>query len=385
MPVDLFSLYVHIPFCIRKCSYCDFYSIPYTKELSDKLLWAIQKEFELRVIENHLEKAEVDTVFYGGGTPSILSLDQWEKHLREMNRSIQRTENCEWTAECNPDSFSSLKADMWIAYGVNRLTLGMQSLDEGLLKKLGRPHTAQRTAEVLADSSLEKFKSVGIDLMYALPEQDSALFRETLKEALSIPFVKHLSVYELDIHPDTEFGRNRSRLNLPDETVCIAMDDLLLKETKHAGFHRYEISNFARQGFECRHNKCYWEHKPYIGLGPAAHSFVNSTRWANVADVDEYISLVEDGKLPTASQEILSQKDIANEMLFLRLRTSEGLNEISFEEKTGILFYDGVRKPMIASFLDKGCIVFENPWWRLTEKGMRIADAIARKLMTSDA
>jgi len=374
------SIYIHIPFCKKKCRYCDFYSVPYEKGLADDFIKALVLEWDIVKKQFALSHTTIKSVFFGGGTPSLLSYEQWEALHKTFLRELHTTDKTEWTIECNPDSFSIEKAQFWKTMGISRLTFGIQSLDNKELCLLGRPHNAATAESVLYNPILKQFKSVGADVMFGLPGQTPESFENSLTGILRNPVITHISAYELAVNRDTSFGRHKSILPLPGEDNIVDMTQKLIDTCAAQGFFPYEISNFAKPGFECIHNLSYWDHSPYIGLGPAAHSYIHPNRFSNKKNVFEYISLLIKGERPIDMIETLSQNDICNELIFLRLRTSRGLNEIDFYQKTGRQFNDEKRKAVLEELLQEEYIYKINVTWKLSNKGMMVADAIIKRL-----
>lgn len=373
------SLYIHIPVCTKKCYYCDFYSESSYSELIVPYIHALSYEWELVSRQFNLCDAVIDTIYIGGGTPSLLPEKLWNILVRELFARLNHSNTMEWSIECNPDSFTSEKAYMYAQSGVNRLTFGIQSLFDEELKLLGRIHTAKRALDVLNDKSLEKFDSIGADLMYGIPDQTVKSFSESLQTLLSSSYLKHLSAYELIIEPATPLGRIQKKLSFPDEEAVIEIVGELLEKTGRYGFNRYEISNFAKPGFNCRHNEVYWEHEPYIGLGASAHSYIHPYRWSNSRDIREYIKLLNKGELPLDEKERIDPDTLAREMVFLGFRRCCGLNENLFEMKTEKNFIEWAGIGKIEKFIKKGIINYQKPWYRLSESGFLIADAVARE------
>ncbi|HUI91226.1 MAG TPA: radical SAM family heme chaperone HemW [Chitinivibrionales bacterium] len=374
------SLYVHVPFCVKKCLYCDFYSVPYEKFLADDFIQTVVKEWALVKKEKNLEDPTLQTLFIGGGTPSVLSVEQWKSMHRALTSQFNLAQGIEWTIECNPDSFTQEKAQLWHSMGVTRLAFGVQSFVDEELRILGRPHFAGEAFAALHSPALRQFNSIGLDIMYGLPNQTIDSFEKTLAAALSAQIVKHLSAYELTICENSPFGREKN-LPLPDEDTVCDMARLIFRKCREAGFERYEISNFAKEGHRCRHNEAYWNHEPYIGLGPGAHSYVHPKRWANIGDVKKYVSMINDGKRAIDFEETIDKKKLADEMIFLSLRTSDGLDEKNFSKNTGEQFYSGNRKKVLEDMLREKLIIHEKSRWSLTEKGMLLTDSIVKKLI----
>jgi oxygen-independent coproporphyrinogen-3 oxidase len=373
------SLYIHIPFCVKKCGYCDFYSVPYDPQVASEFIDALEKEWLFVKKELELEKCQIKTIFFGGGTPSVLSIKQWETINRRLIKQLKLAEDVEWTIECNPESFSAEKAELWHSMGVTRLTFGVQSLNDDELRILGRPHSAEQALLAINTPALRHFNSVGLDLMYGLPSQTTGSFEKTLNAALSAPIVRHLSAYELTICKNTPFGQAKN-LPLPSEETVYDMATMLFRICREKGFERYEISNFALQGHRCRHNGAYWDHSPYAGLGPAAHSYIHPKRWANEGDVKRYISRVNDNQRPVDFSETIDKDKLVSEMILLRFRTSDGLDEEIFRTTTGKEFYSGERKKTLDEIQKSNLIIYKKPRWVLTEEGMLLADTVIKKL-----
>lgn len=377
--MDKLSLYVHIPFCTKKCDYCDFYSINFDSRLGSSYLFALGREWDLLSRKYNVSDVLIDTLYIGGGTPSLLSEDLWKIFIKELISRLNLSDSVEWSIECNPDSFSHDKACMYAQSGINRLTLGIQSLFNSELKLLGRVHSAERALDVLTDKSLDKFNSIGADLMYGIPGQSIQSFSESLKCLMSFDNLKHLSAYELIVEPKTPLGRNYKKYSFPDEDMVVEMAEELLNITSAYDLNRYEISNYAKQGFKCRHNEVYWEHKPYIGLGASAHSYIHPYRWANLRDIRLYIDMLDHGKLPLDEKEKIDPDTLAREMVFLGFRRCCGLNENFFKEKTGKNFIDWATFDKVETFIKSGIIHYQKPWYRLSKSGLLMADAVARE------
>ncbi|MBN2188535.1 MAG: radical SAM family heme chaperone HemW [Chitinispirillaceae bacterium] len=376
------SLYVHVPFCRKKCRYCDFYSVPYDAALADAYLSALSDEIEIvKRQQPCYYSPRVRTVFIGGGTPSILSVKQLASLCGLLRASFVFEPDLEWTVECNPESFTREKAAALIDAGVTRLTFGFQSLDDRELSFLGRAHTAERCREILADQELGKFDSIGIDLMYGLPGQTAGTLERSLQQVFESPHVKHISAYELTMAYGTPFGRHRSMLSLPDEEAMSVMTGRLWELLESHGFMQYEVSNFAKAGHECRHNRVYWNHDPYLGLGCAAHSFLHPVRTANIRDVKRYGTMVKDGRFPLEFIETIDAKKIGMEMIFLGLRTTQGINEKVFFKKVRKSFPNFANKEKIRELMRCGLLVYEKPFWKPTKKGLLMADGIAREII----
>ncbi|MDR2727973.1 MAG: radical SAM family heme chaperone HemW [Chitinispirillales bacterium] len=378
----MISVYVHIPFCIKKCNYCDFYSVPFSDSLALSYIEALGKEWEMYLHGSVLNSQPVHTVYIGGGTPSLLTVDMWKKLDEALFSKFDKSEIKEWSVECNPESFTIEKADVYADSGVTRLTFGVQSLNSKELSICGRAHSADRAFEVINYKVLnEKFHSVGIDIIYSLPEQTLETLDSTLSTVLSVPAVKHLSAYELTVADYTPFGRNRQKLSIPTEELSVEMYELINKRCSVAGMRQYEVSNYALSGHESIHNKAYWSHKPYIGLGASAHSYIHPKRWSNVSDAESYISKISAGKRAVDFEETLGPREIASEIVFLGLRSVDGVDEEEFTSRTGLELCDDGREKILMKYVDLGLLEKRNNLWIPTSKGMLFADMMARELM----
>ena len=379
---NLPTLYLHIPFCGAKCRYCDFYSVRYDAGAAGLYLGAIKKEIDLYRKNGIIDDCtEFETVFFGGGTPSVLSAAELTALCRIIRDSFTLTPDYEWTVECNPESFTREKATVLREGGVTRLTFGFQSLNDGELRMLGRIHSADRCRLLLADESLALFTSIGADLMYGLPGQSFETLGKTLDIIFKSSRVMHLSAYELTIAEGTPFGRHRRLLPLPVEEEMSRMTEGLWHLLRTNGFEQYEVSNFAKEGHRCRHNEAYWDHRPCLGLGCAAHSYLGGRRFANVANLDRYLAMVADGRLPRDFIEEIDLPKRATEMVFLGLRRVKGIDTTAFQEKCGFSFEHFVNTEKMAEFIERGLLAFERPFLRPTARGLLVADAMAAALI----
>ncbi len=374
------SIYIHIPFCVSKCRYCDFYSTKYDSSLADRYIDALAVEWDLVCREKRLNAPQIVTVYFGGGTPSLLSLNQWEKIGGSLLSRFNRDFLVEFSVECNPDSFSAEKASLLLQLGVNRLTFGVQSLCDRELRAAGRVHDAQTALNVLHQQCLKKFHSVGVDLIYGLPGQSINSLSMTLQKLTASEYVNHFSAYELTIAESTTFGRHRKILPLPDEDTVYEMTSVVREYLLQKGFEQYEISNFARKNHRCFHNEAYWDHQSYIGLGCAAHSYLHPYRWANVSDLGEYLEKISQNKLPRSFSEFIDTETLAKEMLFLGLRRSDGIDIRVFEERTGKEFSSLVDMKKIEKFISMGWLQYRNSVFLVTSSGLLFADTMAREL-----
>lgn len=328
------GVYLHIPFCKRKCSYCDFASYAGREESMESYIDALGLECLVRGQEQVLRYGRPATAYLGGGTPSVLTEGCLETLL-----TIVRTvfgEPDEFTCEANPGTLTESKLALLRKLGVNRLSLGIQSFDDALLQRLGRIHTGAEAREAVAMVRAADFQNLSLDLMYGLPGQTLAGLQADVGEALALE-PEHISIYGLQVEDGTPFAveQQAGTLGLPEEAAVEEMYDYLTEALPEAGYRRYEISNFARPGRESRHNLGYWQDIPYLGLGAAAHSYLEGQRYENVAVLDEYISILQQKHLPLRSEETMTPARHMEEYAFLALRTVQGIDKRKFKETFG--------------------------------------------------
>jgi len=322
----------------------------------------------------------VRTIYVGGGTPSTLNAAMWGRLNEKLFSAIDKSEIAEWSVECNPESFGADKARMYAKSGVTRLTFGVQSLNNAELSICGRAHSAERALEVLGDGCLDEFESIGADIIYALPGQTAGTLDATLSSLLSIPSIKHVSAYELTISDGVPFGRHRKILPRPSHDLSAEMYGLIHKRCTERGMVQYEVSNYALPGHESIHNKAYWSHKPYIGLGASAHSYVHPKRWSNAADVNQYAASISSGGGAVDFEETLGAGELSREIIFLGLRNAGGIDEDDFLARTGAPFCTDSRIELLRKYADAGLIKKSGSRWVPSSTGMLFADMMARDL-----
>ncbi|MDG5816267.1 radical SAM family heme chaperone HemW [Chitinispirillales bacterium ANBcel5] len=375
------SLYIHIPFCLKKCRYCDFYSVPFNTELAQRYTSALVREWEL-IKKTLPSEPKITTIFMGGGTPSLLGKNDWIFLKERLFSKLDLSSLKEWTVEVNPETFCEEKAYLWAENGVNRLTFGVQSLNERELSICGRTHSAKKASEVLNNCTLNIFKSIGVDVIFGLPGQGIDSLKDSLALILENSKVKHLSAYELTINENTPFGRHRKFLPLPEEKVLIEMHSLVSNVCNDFNFQQYEISNYSLSGYQSCHNLAYWDHKPYIGLGCSAHSYIHPNRWANIEDITGYLNSIDSGKPAIEYQEEICKKELSTELIYLGLRKNIGLDEKRYLELTGQDFYNDVRKAKLEKFVSDGLLIYSlNRYWCLTDKGRIVSNRVVGELI----
>jgi oxygen-independent coproporphyrinogen-3 oxidase len=378
-------LYVHIPFCAAKCDYCAFYSEPAQAARVERFLGALSRE-----IQKVAARLEPETIFFGGGTPSILTEHQFEHLLSQLRGCIPSLESritshdFEWTIEMNPATVSLEKARLLRAFGVNRASLGVQSFDDELLKRLGRVHTAAMARESLVTLREVGFDNLNLDFIFAIPGQTPAQWEQTLRQAVALK-PQHLSTYELTYEEDTPLFRRLQARGVArlDEAAATGMYERMLALTAEAGFRQYEISNIARPGRECRHNLNAWRGGDYVGVGPSACGYVDGWRYRNVADIDGYITRIERGESPTEHAEKLSPRACAGELAAFALRMNEGISAAAFEQQTGFrleqLWPDALRELAAQKLVE-----WDGERLRLTRRGRLLADTVAEAFIIVD-
>jgi oxygen-independent coproporphyrinogen-3 oxidase len=379
-------LYAHVPFCARKCAYCAFYSESSDGALINRYVAALIRELEIVA-----EGLKPKTIFFGGGTPSLLNLSQWERILQAMDR-LHLLGASEWTIECNPATVSLDKAKLWREWGVNRVSMGVQSFDPDLLERLGRIHSREmifKSFDILRSGG---FDNVNIDLMFAIPGQTMEMWRSTLAEAIKLGS-EHLSCYEVIYEEDTPlFEQLQSGEFSVDEDLACDMYDELLAVTAKAGFHQYEVANFARHlsntpaeipDRACRHNINYWRGGSFEGLGPSAAGYVRGVRTKNWSNTTLYCEQLEQGRRATESEEELTPLARAGEIAAFGLRMTAGWPLDEFQARTGFVLTEEW-KGEITRMEELGYGKLDSEGFRLTTQGLRYADWAASEFLRSE-
>jgi len=378
-------LYAHVPFCAKKCSYCAFYSEASDGELVNRYVAALIRELEWAAPD-----LRPRTIFFGGGTPSLLNCQQWERILRAMERlGLLGAE--EWTVECNPATVSADKARLLRDWGVNRISMGAQSFDPALLERLGRVHSRAMIFKSFDILRAAGFDNLNVDLMFAIPGQTMETWRDTLRAAVALGS-EHLSCYEVIYEEDTPlFEQLKAGEFAPDEDLACAMYDELLAATNAAGLRQYEVANFARAGSgaagetpgrACRHNINYWRGGSFYGLGPSASGYVRGARTRNVSNTKIYCDLVESGRRPVESTEALPPLARAGELAAFGLRMTAGWPLAQFRERTGFaLEQEWKREIDLMTSLGYGRL--DGQRFHLTPEGLRYADWAGSEFLRS--
>ncbi|MBP5263588.1 MAG: radical SAM family heme chaperone HemW [Lachnospiraceae bacterium] len=384
MKDDSLMLYIHVPFCVKKCNYCDFLSFASGDDTKERYVDALCKELVGR--KQEMLGRRVSSIFFGGGTPSLLSHARIRRILDLIRRIAYVDKNAEITMECNPGTatFENLKG--YREAGVNRLSIGLQSASSKELKLLGRIHDYRTFLKTYQDARKAGFLGVNVDLMSAIPGQDLAAFRETLESVLGLsPQPEHLSVYSLILEEGTKFwqwdqeGRFQGDLAIPSEEVDRAIYADTRERLTKAGYEQYEISNYAKPGFECRHNLGYWTRRDYLGLGLGAASLLSEVRYQNETDIGKYLA----DPLAGRSAQTLSKKDQMEEFLFLGLRKCKGVPKKEFLECFGSSLSE-VYSAVIEKNVSDGLLEEDEAGIRLTKRGMDLANYVCAQFLLDE-
>jgi oxygen-independent coproporphyrinogen-3 oxidase len=371
-PDELPGLYIHIPFCLRKCAYCGFYSIT-DRSLIPAFRSALRREMALY----RGWAASFDTLYIGGGTPSILPEGDLEGLIADIRTAFTIATDAEITVEANPaDITESLLASLRRS-GVNRLNIGIQSFNDGILAFLGRRHNQKQAEEAIAAARRAGIENIGIDLIYGVPGQSMDVWLSTLRAAVTLT-PDHLSCYQLTLEEGTPLAERCSRgeVVLPEEAVQADFFCNTSKFLEENSYLHYEVSNFARPGRESRHNGKYWNHTHYLGLGPAAHSFDGRRRWWNHRSVKTYRENLAAGKTPVIDSELLTDEQLRLEALFLGFRTRKGVDLEGYQRRYHFDLLTEKGK-MIRYLTDEGLAEIRDGFLRPTRNGMAVADSLA--------
>ena len=362
------GLYVHIPFCRQKCAYCDFYSLPHSEARMDDYTAALLRHME--EVAPRASTHRVDTIYFGGGTPSYLGSRRLSKLLRALRKRFDVSPAAEITLEANPDSACDVKSLRALRRaGFNRISLGVQSADDDLLRAVGRVHTFRQVQESVTAVRKAGFRNLSLDLIYGLPGQTMQQWQDTLSAAVAL-HPEHLSCYGLKLEPNTPLYERRLTETFPDDDAQADMYLYAVTLLEQNGYGQYEISNFARPGFASRHNLKYWHMEEYAGFGPGAHSDFGGVRYAYIRDLDSYLS----GRLVLSESESDDTLTRDYEYVMLSLRTAEGIDRRRFE-----LTYRQRFQPMEELFLQyegAGLATRTERGWRLTPRGFLVSNSI---------
>ncbi|WP_027338643.1 radical SAM family heme chaperone HemW [Halonatronum saccharophilum] len=371
--MDRFGLYIHVPFCLRKCYYCDFNSVSFNEKLSKSFLNALNKEIDLLAQKYN---PSIRTIFIGGGTPTILGAKELRLILDKCYNSFKIEKDIEITIETNPGTLDEKKLSSLKEGGVDRLSFGVQAFDDDILKRIGRIHTVEQAVKNYYLARKIGFDNISLDLIFNLPGQTLKDWEGTLKEAMNLD-PEHLSTYNLKIEEETKFYSliEKGELTYPDEDLDLEMYNLSLDILKSFGYEDYEISNFAKRGYRSKHNQIYWKNEGYLGVGPGAHFYDGSGRGSNLRDVKEYSNSLLNDKLPIENYNKLSKEDEIEEEMILGLRLKEGVSISDFNNKYKRSIFD-IYGPTIKILKTKGLLEVNERRVFLTPKGRLLANRV---------
>ena len=371
------GLYIHIPFCEQKCFYCDFASYQGKSHLIQDYLGALELE-----IQNKTQGLLFDTIFIGGGTPSFLSKEELER-LGKALRDVRKTDDVEFTMECNPGNITKEKAEVIKKMGVNRLSIGLQSSNDSILLDIGRIHTFKEFEENYKMLRELGFTNINIDLIYGLPHENLKILQKTLSDVAELN-PEHISCYSLIIEEFTPFyyRAKRNELFLPDEETERKMNEIILRTLSENGYERYEISNYAKDGKYCRHNIRYWSGEDYIGAGTSSHEYFNGERQENIKTVEGYIRLIRTTGSASVRRHENTKDEEVEEYVFMGMRMMRGLNKKKFEERfqrTIESYYEN----SIQKHIKSGLLIDTPEVLRFTQKGIEFSNHVLSDFLLS--
>lgn len=367
------AIYIHVPFCIKKCLYCDFFSFRFDISLFHQYSKALIKELELKLSKDYY----VRTIYLGGGTPSILPLDNLENIIETIYRLVKLEENFEFTIEVNPGTIDREKLKGYKNLGINRISIGIQSLKDEELKFLGRIHSSKEALDAL-DMAIEVgFENINVDLIYGIPNQSLESWKDTLGIILKREELTHMSIYGLMYEPGTPMYKaliNGRIIPMPED-LEVEIFNITQEVLGRYRFEWYEISNYAKKGYECKHNLTYWKGEDYLGFGPSAHSLIGNVRYSNTPNIKAYIELLSNNKTPKIWEEKLSPLEKAKELIILGLRLREGVSLEEVYRRTGINVGD-IFSQSIEKLISQGLLYRKEDRIALTESGRLLGNLV---------
>jgi oxygen-independent coproporphyrinogen III oxidase len=374
----LISLYFHIPFCSKKCSYCHFYVIPEKDSFKKQLLEGFQMELEQWQVA--LSQFEIKSIYFGGGTPALIGAEAIRLILSHVKKYSTLVPSAEITLEANPENMTAQQMRSYADVGINRVSVGIQSLDDALLAMLGRTHSSKKAIDAVHAAVEGTISNVTVDLMYDLPGQNLGTWKNTLQQIVQLP-ISHLSLYNLTIEPHTAFFKRKEQLEklLPSQEISLEMYEMATEMLELHGLKQYEISAFARNGLFSRHNVGYWTGRPFIGLGPSAFSYWEGSRFRNIANLNQYHKRLEQGISPIDFTEKLDPLFAKRELLAIHLRLMEGIDLKQFEKVHGCL--DPETTFTLLSLESNGFLQREEAKLKLTRKGILFYDTVASEIV----
>ncbi len=372
------SLYIHVPFCSKKCPYCHFFVLPDKAVLKEQYLHSLFQEWAMHL--PRLKEKRIVSIYFGGGTPSRLDPAEIERIMSWIHSSVSLAPDCEITLEVNPEDAAPASLAQWKLAGINRISFGIQSLDDSELMTLDRQHSAHKGIQAIHEASRAGFTNISIDLMYDLPYQTLSSWKRTLNALQELP-ITHLSLYNLTLEPHTVFFKRREALtpHLPLPELSLQLLQEALVTLPQLGLEQYEISAFARNKSYSRHNTGYWTSRPFLGLGPSAYSYWEGARFRNVAHLNRYTERLREGHSPVDFQERLTYPHNLTELLAVQLRLVEGVDLKAFEQRHGQLpasVRSSLEQIQVQGWLEKS-----GDQIQLTEQGRFFYDSVAVALM----
>jgi len=371
------GLYIHIPFCKQACHYCDFH-FSTNQDQRTRLCQAIAKEINLQ--HSYLDNEPIHTLYFGGGTPSLLSGEELNIIFESVHSHFVVDDDAEVTMEVNPDDLTTDKLKELKNFGVNRLSVGIQSFNNPTLTFFNRAHSGEQAIESIHRARTAGFDNISIDLIYSVPGQAEDIWKKDIEQAVALR-PEHISSYSLTIEEKTAFGKwqKTGRIKPLDENKAVADFEVLMDMLNSSGYEHYEISNFSKPGFHSKHNSSYWRQRKYLGLGPSAHSYNGETRQFNVANNSHYINAIIKGEVPFEIEQ-LSRENKINEYIITTLRTKWGCDLSYLEKNFGYSIFE---TPILQKLLVQELIVLNKTIMTLTKKGKMLADQVAIELFVS--
>ena len=366
------GLYVHIPFCKQKCMYCDFPAYQNLQDYYETYVYALVQEIDLWVSEHPESTSKaIDTIYFGGGTPTELSIQQLQMILDKIKNTFTITDDCHMTIESNPGEVNLHYLTKLVKLGFNRISFGVQTFDDKLLTMLHRSHNGEQAKQAVYDAKEAGFTDINIDLIYGLPRQTLEDIQYNLDIVKDLP-INHISTYGLQVEVGTYLYHlvQKNLISIPSETIDESMYDTMMEGLKALGFERYEISNFAKANSYSRHNLKYWHYIDYLGFGAGAHSFYDGVRRSNNRNVMPYIQSVDRYIMPTIDTETITLERAQEDFSFLALRTKWGLDEQKFEDKFGVSVHD-LFGTALDDLVSKGLLEYQNGSYHLTAEGAK--------------
>ena len=366
------GLYVHIPFCKQKCMYCDFPAYQNLQDYYETYVYALVQEIDLWVTEHPESKSKpIDTIYFGGGTPTELSIQQLQMIVDKIKSTFTITDDCHMTIESNPGEVDLQYLTKLVKLGFNRISFGVQTFDDKALTMLHRSHNGEKAKQAVYDAKEAGFADINIDLIYGLPRQTLEDIQHNLDIVKALP-INHISTYGLQVEVGTYLYHlvEKNLISIPSETIDESMYDMMMAGLKDLGFERYEISNFSKDNSYSRHNLKYWHYVDYLGFGAGAHSFYDGVRRSNNRNVMPYIQAVDRYTMPTIDIEIITVERAQEDFCFLALRTKWGLDEQKFENRFGVSVH-ALFGTTLKELLSKGLLESQNGSYHLTSEGAK--------------